>query len=71
MDLLPPYFEEFTFIDDHFRDRPEKTYELIAKSNIVIIGLVEQTVSGTSWYYKPAFQRKIEEAAQQNVGLRR
>jgi len=67
---LSPYFEQITFVHETFRERPE-TFELIAKSDIFIVALVERTVAGTGWFYDPDYQSKIEEAVQQSVALRR
>jgi hypothetical protein len=70
MDLVAPYFEEITFIHEHLRERTE-TFELIARSDILIVALVERTVGGVGWFYDPDYQSKIEEAVQQSVALRR
>jgi hypothetical protein len=69
MDVVAPYFEEITFIHEHLRERPE-TFELIARSDILIVALVERTVGGVGWFYDPEHQKKIEEAVQQSVASR-
>lgn len=69
-DLLAPYFEEITFVQEHLRERPE-TFELIGRSNTLIIALVERTVGGVGWFHDEDYQHKIEEAVQKNLALSR
>ena len=60
-DLLAPYFEE---------KRPE-TFELIGRSNTLIIARVERTVGGVGWFHDEDYQHKIEEAVQKNLAFSR
>jgi acetyltransferase AlgX (SGNH hydrolase-like protein) len=68
--MLPPYFEEIVFVDEHSR-RSQQTINLIANSSTLIIALVERSVYGTGWYYDPEYRGRLDDAVQQNIALHR
>ena len=62
--MLPPYFEEIVFVDEHSRES-QGTINLIANSGTLIIALVERGVFGSAWYCDPDYLGRIEEAVEQ------